>query len=112
MIKTKNPVTFNSGVRGSTTDYVYGRIKSATWMDDFNSVGVNHEYMDSNMNVFHMNGTTVSGDTIDNMYESVKPSLPTDQPHREVERTKFYLGFAIEMALAFDVDLSEIEIVL
>ena len=111
IIRTKTKVTYNSGVKGTVDSVVVGTINNASWMNDFNSVGVNYQYKDDNGNIFHSGSFTINNDQIDAMHESIKDLIPTTGTYIDIERTKFYLGFALQMSVTFGIEIDEIEIV-
>lgn len=110
-IRTKSNVTYNKPITGTSDGVVIGIINNASWVDDFNRLGVNYQYADINGNVFHTSSFTIDGYQIDAMYEAIKDSIPTEGTYRDIERAKFYLGFIFQMAATFEIEIDEIEIV-
>lgn len=111
IIRTKNNVTYNSGVTGTSEGVVAGIINDAAWLEDFNKIGVNYQYADANGNIFHSASFTVENEQLDGMYEAIKASIPAESSYRDNERTKFYLGFVFQMAATFGITTDDIEIV-
>jgi hypothetical protein len=110
-IKTKVPVTYNSGVTGTSEGIVSGIINDASWINDFNCIGVNYQYFDENGRAFHIDSFTINEDQIDALYEAIKESIPSTGTYRDIERFKFYLGFVFQMAQTFELNIDQIEIV-
>lgn len=110
-IRTKIEVNYNSGVAGTATGIVEGHLVSTAWMNDFQTVGANYIYTTTDGTQIANGGFQVSGEDVETLYNAIKDSIPTDQNHKDTERTKYYLAFIIEMAQTFGLDASQIELV-
>lgn len=116
-VKTKIPVTYNDGIKSQTSAIVEGHILSSAWTNgEYNQLGFNFAYTtepdeEGNRTVIVKDGFTVDGETIEQLYQAVKDSVPTDLTYAETQQYLHYLGFIQEMASTFEVTPADIEIV-
>jgi hypothetical protein len=111
MIRTTIPVNYNYGVSGNKTGIVSGHIKDASWVNDFNCVGINYTYSDDSNGVVFTDSFTVENEEVEEMHEAIRELLPIDSAYRQTERLKFHLGFAFKMAQTFGIETTDIEII-
>jgi len=110
-IKSTKNVTFNSGVAGTREGILTGVIESVSWVNDFNCVGANYSYIDTEGKKVFTDAFTVENEKIEELYEAIKGSIPPNGTHREIEKTKFYLAFMYVMSATFGIELEDIELV-
>lgn len=117
-VKSKVAVTYNDGIKSQASAIVEGHILSSAWTNgEYNQLGFNFAYTsvadeEGNRTVLVKDGFTVDGDTIEQLYQAVKDSVPTDLTYAETQQYLHYLGFIQEMATTFEIAPSDIEIVL
>ena len=110
-LRTKVDVTYNYGIATTKTGKVEGILHDCAWMNDFNIIGANYSYTDTEGNVLFKNGFTIEGDQIETLWNAIKDSIPEGLNYRDTTRYKFYLGFIFEMAQTFGIAATDIEIV-
>ena len=110
-LKTKIPVSYNSGIAGTETGIVEGHLQDCAWLNDFNMIGANYTYKDEAGNQIFKNSFTVEGANIQALYEAIEDSIPQGLSFADTARFEFYLGFIFEMAKTFSVLPENIEII-
>lgn len=111
-LKTKIPVTYNSGIASQEQGIVSGKLRMC--MQDLFSDTYNFNYnyksdsgLDLGSNTFNL-----SNDEINNMYQYVKDEVPTDLSYTESVLYLYYLGMRIKMAETFGITINDIEIII
>lgn len=116
-IRTKVPVTYNSGIKATESAIVEGHIISSSWTKgDYSELGFNYAYAlpadeEGNITVIHQGGFTIQGEQIEGLYQAIKDSVPGGLTYAETQQYLHYAGFVIEMAQTFEVSPSDIEVV-
>ena len=110
-LKTNIKVEINTGVKAKVEEFVEGYIESVSWLNGFEAVGVNYVYSVDGGEPLHKGSFIVESTDIDTLYDSVKSLIPSNPSHRRTVETKFYLGFAVEMANTLEVDMSKIDLI-
>lgn len=112
-LRTIIPVEYGTGTNTKNTGILEGSLRSAGWIDEsFNTVGANYVYRDTTGNVVYRNGVTFSGQDLEDLFNAISQNIPEGLSYRETEQYKYYLAFAYEMARTYEVEISDIEIVL
>ena len=110
-LKTKIPVSYNSGIAGTATGIVEGHLQDCAWLNDFNMIGANYTYTNELGEPIFQNSFTVEGADIQTLYDAIKGSIPEGLDFADTARLEFYLGFVYEMAQTFSIQATDIEIV-
>ena len=114
-IKSNVDVSYNNGLISATQGKLTGVINSVAFVSDFNALDVVYSYLDENEVVVYQGHFSLFDGDIDAMSASLATALPSNYselPERDRLRYKYYLGFASEMAKAFNLSLSDLVIVL
>ena len=115
-IRTKIAVNYNKGVAGTESGIVEGYLENTSMLDNFNTVGVNYMYAkpptaEGNVEVLIRNSFSLTGEDIDTFYEDVLPSIPPGLGYRDTQRYAYNLAFMQNMAVTFNIAISDVEIV-
>ena len=112
-IKTLVPVTYNNGITGQETGLVTGILQGCnqTLRFGFES-NYMFEYSSESGQVIANNMYPVSAEETNALYEVVKDQVPTGLLYTDATTYLYYLGFRIQMAGTFGIQVSEIEIII
>jgi len=119
-IKTLVTVTYNNGITGQETGLVTGTLSSCNQQLRF---GFESNYMfeytsesgqtiANNMYPVSAEETNALYELVKALYELVKSEVPTGLPYSETTTYLYYLGFRLQMAQTFGIDIDDIEIIL
>ena len=112
---TKIPVTYNSGITGSETGIVEGRIINVAFSGDGSKLGANYAYTtpedsEGKFTIISQGARELVDAEIEGLFNSIQADIPGNQDYRTTELTKYYLGFRVLMAETFSVNVSDIDI--
>lgn len=120
-LKSKIPLTYNSGVSGQATTVVLGLIPSFSRNGECTTFGANFQYLNNDIEgdekpiilqgAFYLKST----EEIQAVYNMIKADLPSTDDEPLYERTKIYLAFRLEMYQTFlplnpDLVLTDIDV--
>lgn len=111
-LKTKIPVTYNSGIASQEQGIVSGKLRIC--MQDLFSDTYNFNYnykTDSGVDL-GSNNFNLSKDEINSIFQYVKTELPTDLSYTDSVLYLYYLGMRIKMAETFGISIDDIEIIM
>lgn len=113
-IKTKIPVTYNSGIASQETSIVSGVLNMVG--QDYYRDMYNFSFAYTNAEGVNINTTSSSFSLtkteVDVFYDVIKSVVPTTMEYFETTQCIYYLGFKIEMAKTFGITPNDIEIIL
>jgi hypothetical protein len=115
-IKTKIPVTYNTGINSQEQQLVTGVLRMC--VQDLNERGdmqnnytFNYKYTsDSGVDLGGSN-SILTYDEVNSLYELVKDELPTNLSYTESTEYLYLLGMRTKMANTFNINVSDIEII-
>lgn len=110
-VRTKIDVSYNTGINTTGTGIIEGHIESASWFNEFKSVGVNYVYKTVEGQELSRSAFIVEGENVELLFSSISPNIPDGLDCSTTEETKFYLGFVVEMANVFGIETKDIEII-
>jgi hypothetical protein len=112
-IKTLVTVTYNNGITGQETGLVTGTLSSCNQQLRFGfESNYMFEYTSESGQTIANNMYPVSAEETNALYELVKSEVPTGLPYSETTTYLYYLGFRLQMAQTFGIDIDDIEIIL
>ena len=112
-IKTLVPVTYNNGIIGQETGLVTGVLQGCTQGLRFGfESNYMFEYTSESGQTIANNMYPVSAEDTNTLYELVKDEVPTGLSYTETTTYLYYLGFRVQMAQTFGIEISDIEIIL
>jgi hypothetical protein len=112
-IKTLVPVTYNNGIAGQETGLVTGNLQSCQQQLRFGfDSSYMFEYASESGQVIANNVYPVSAEETNALYEAVKDQVPTGLNYTDSTTYLYYLGFRIQMARLFNIDESDIEVII
>ena len=112
-IKTKIAVKYSNGPTKNhqLEGIIYGQIIAFAYSDDCDKFHANYRYLDSDLNEIWKDGFPLEGALIDDTYELVKSEVPSGLKKRKTMNYETYLVFIHQMAQAFDILPSDIELI-
>jgi hypothetical protein len=113
-IKTKIQVNYNDGILGTKNDFVTGVINTINIRSDFKLFIISYTYSDSEGNEIKNSSYSLTDVEANNLYQSIKADLPanfSDLTEKEQLMYKYYNGFIQIMSQTFNIDKTDIEII-
>ena len=112
-LKTLVPVIYNNGIAGQETSIVEGILSTCNQQltGAFDSVYM-FQYVSETGQVISSNLYPVTAEETNALYELVKDEVPTGLSYTDSTTYLYYLGFRVKMATTFDIEVSEIEIII
>jgi len=112
-IKTLVAVSYNSGIASQETSIIEGKINFVSHDYLRKAYTFTFQYVNENGEVINTNSSNFSltKEEIDAFYDVVKSSIPKNINYFENTEYIYYLGFKIEMAKTFGINVSNIEII-
>ena len=112
-IKTLVPVTYNNGIAGQETGLVTGNIQTCNQQLRFGfDSSYIFEYTTENGQSLVNNVYNVTENEINTLYNLVKNEVPSNLNYTQATEYLYYLGFRVEMARLFNIDESDIEVII
>lgn len=112
-IKTKVPVTYNNGVTGQETSLVTGILQSCNQQLRFGfDNNFIYEYSNESGKSLVTNMYPVTAEETNTLYNLVKNEVPSNLNYTESTEYLYYLGFRVQMARLFNIEESDIEVIL
>jgi hypothetical protein len=112
-IKTLVPVTYNNGITGQETGLVTGILLGCNQQLRFGfESNYMYEYINEINQIISTNIYPVSAEDTNALYELVKNEVPIDLSYVDTTTYLYYLGFRIQMANTFNIQVSDIEIII
>ena len=112
-LKTLVPVIYNNGIAGQETSIVEGILSTCNQQltGAFDSVYM-FQYVSETGQVISSNLYPVTAEETNALYELVKDEVPTGLSYTDSTTYLYYLGFRVQMATTFGIEVSEIEIII
>ena len=112
-IKTTIPVTYNNGITGQETGLVTGILQGCNQGLRFGfESNFMFEYTSESGQTLANNIYPVSTEDTNALFELVKDQVPTGLSYTDTTIYLYYLGFRTQMAATFNIQVSDIEIIL
>lgn len=110
-IKTKIPVTYNYGIVAQTQGIVEGTLMLCNQRIDTSNFNFLFEYKKESGELIKSGAFEIQEPEITALYEAVKNSIPSGLSYTEQTQMLYYLGFRIQMAQTFGVELTAIDLI-
>lgn len=113
ILKSTVEVEYNvyGSINQKDTTKIEGKIKRATWENNFSKVDVDYSYLSDVGANIKTAAYSVTGAEIQAMYETIKDSIPQGITRAKTEEWEMYLGFRYIMAGTFNISVGDIQIV-
>jgi hypothetical protein len=112
-LKTLVPVIYNNGIAGQETSIVEGALTTCNQQlaSTFDSIYM-FQYTSESGQVITSNIYPITAEEINALYVQVKGQVPTKLNYTDSTTYLYYLGFRVQMAKTFGIEVSEIEIII
>lgn len=111
-LQTLIPVTYNDGIVSQTQGIVVGELLNCNQqLMNNDSYNYNFQYSDIDGKMIKMDMFTINEPEITALYNAVKDSIPSGLSYTEQTKMLYYLGFQIQMATTFGIQVSDIELI-
>lgn len=113
ILKSTVEVEYNvyGSINQKDTTKIEGKIKRATWENNFSKVDVDYSYLSDVGANIKTAAYSVTGAEIQAMDETIKDSIPQGITRAKTEEWEMYLGFRYIMAGTFNISVGDIQIV-
>ncbi len=112
-IKTLVPVTYNNGITGQETGLVIGVLQGCQQQLRFGfESNYMFEYTSESGQTIANNIYPVSAEETNALYDLVKSEVPTGLSYTDTTTYLYYLGFRVQMAQTFGIQVSDIEVII
>lgn len=110
-IKTNIPVIYNDGIVAQTQGIVEGTLMLCNQRIDTSNFNFLFEYKKESGELIKSGAFEIQEPEITALYETVKDSIPSGLSYTEQTQTLYYLGFRIQMAQTFGIELTDIDLI-
>jgi len=112
-IKTLVPVTYNNGIASQETGLVTGILQGCQQQLRFGfDSNFMFEYTSESGQTLANNIYPVSAEDTNTLYELLKGEVPTGLSYTDTTTYLYYLGFRVQMAQTFGIQVSDIEVII
>jgi len=111
-IRTKNPVDYHTGVKTTVSGVLEGHLINEAFSNGSTAFGANYAYATPEGEVVEKGGFTLdTAEEINGLHSAVIDSIPDGLSFTDFMERLFHEAFIVRMAMTFEIDPSEIEIV-
>jgi hypothetical protein len=112
-LKTLVPVIYNNGITEQETSIIEGVLSTCNQQleGSFNSMYM-FKYISENGQIITSNIYPITAEEINALYVQLKGQVPSKLNYTDSTTYLYYLGFRVQMATTFGIEVSEIEIII